>query len=210
MVSVLRGDMIKHLVSAVFALLLTATSAAAQSCTGQFQPGQICGNPTSSRAAPIATSTPTLGVPGTTSGSLAISSSAGGTVTILPPAVGGDTTIQLPTSGGTIATSGTSPIVLGADGSISCPTCAAGGSVNSVGLALPVSIFAVSGTPVTTSGTLTGTRQKPECKPTFCWTWKWGSGSADIPGAGRRRSSGYQPRQQFCWRCHGEPSDRQP
>jgi len=51
---------------------------------------------------------------------------------------------------------GTSIQVLGSDGTIPEWKTAGAGSVSSVGLALPVSVFSISGSPVTTVGTLSG------------------------------------------------------
>jgi hypothetical protein len=53
-----------------------------------------------------------------------------------------------------------------------------GGSVTSVGLNLPSSIFAVSGTPVTTSGVLTGTLQTQSANTVFAGP---SSGAAAAP-----------------------------
>ena len=53
-----------------------------------------------------------------------------------------------------------------------------GGTVTSVGLNLPSSVFAVSGTPVTTSGTLTGTLQTQSANTVFAGP---SSGAAATP-----------------------------
>lgn len=66
-----------------------------------------------------------------------------------------DRTITLPNASGTVAVSATAPIALDAAGNISYS--GTPGTVTSVGLALPTSVFDISGSPVTGSGTLTAT-----------------------------------------------------
>lgn len=86
-------------------------------------------------------------------GSLALRGSGSGSSTIrVPAAAGTGTVFQVP------ATNGTSGFVLQTDGSgnTSWVATTSGGTVTSVGLSLP-GIFTVSGSPVTTTGTLTGT-----------------------------------------------------
>jgi hypothetical protein len=128
------------------------------------------------------TSTPTLGASGTL-GSLTLGNASSGTVTVEPvPGALGTATASVPGNTGTIAElnlaqtfsavqtispvnglklsamSGTSCIeevsgVITATGS-ACGS--SSGSVTSVALALPSSTFSISGSPVTSSGTLTG------------------------------------------------------
>lgn len=107
------------------AVLFFGSSASFAACTGQFQPGQLCANPLSSRAEPIGTTNPVIGNLAT-SGSIGLVSTAGGTATLLPPAVAGATSFQLPTLGGTIPSSATSPITLSGAGAIGCATCVTG------------------------------------------------------------------------------------
>lgn len=96
------------------ALLLGVTTAQAQNCSGQYAANQFCGtgaspglpsprllppggttpiaggtvlgNPTSISALPIATSTPVLGIPGSSIGSIAFANTTSGTVRIQPAA----------------------------------------------------------------------------------------------------------------------------
>lgn len=108
----------------VFTLGANAPTAFAQ-CTGQFIAGTVCGNPSAAQGTPIATRAPILGNAGGTTGTLGLRSSVGGTATVVPPAIAGNTTLQLPTLAGTIPTSATAPLVLDAGtGILSCPSCA--------------------------------------------------------------------------------------
>lgn len=163
-------------------LCLPATSYAQSGCTGQSASGTLCGNNTAGQAPPAlrsatsifdkafgsnqglvlnrgastwnGTATPSLGLNGSTGGTLTLNgSSSGSSIIQVPAAAGTGTVFQLP------ATNGTNAFVLSTDGSghTSWISAAAGGTVTSVGLALPANILTVSGSPVTTSGTLTGT-----------------------------------------------------
>ena len=179
--------MLIHLRSLIVAgLIALAWPVAAQAaCTGQFPSGYACGNAKGSQADPTgtalpamfdagfgapsaqgtilnrgssawnATSTPVLGKPGTTTGSVGLASASGGTTTIQPAAISSNTLFQFP------STNGTNGYTLATDGAghsyWSNP--ASGGTVTSVGLSLPSAIFAVTGSPVTVIGTLTGTLQ---------------------------------------------------
>ena len=62
----------------VVAFVLWSPAAMAQSCNGQFQAGQVCGNPGASQAPPGGTSSPTLGLQGTTQGALTLANTASG------------------------------------------------------------------------------------------------------------------------------------
>ena len=74
-------------------------------------------------------------------------------------------------SGQVLVTDGANPATL----SWATPS---GGSVTSVGLALPVSVFTISGSPVTTSGTLTGAFNTQDANTVFAGP---SSGSPDVP-----------------------------
>lgn len=155
----------------VATLLFGLNTASWAACTGQFASGQACGNavagthdPTGTALSPLfdaafgapsargavlnrgvsawsSTITPVLGNPGVTTGTIGLSSTAGGTATIQPPAIAGNTTLQLPSVAGTIPTTATSPILLNSStGIISCPTCVTG-----TGGALTINTTAVSG-----------------------------------------------------------------
>jgi hypothetical protein len=63
--------------------------------------GTVFGNNTSSSAAPAYTSTPVLGIAGTTKGTIGLAGNTSGTVTIQPAAAAGTWTLTLPTTGGT-------------------------------------------------------------------------------------------------------------
>jgi len=162
-------------------LMLGSTSAFAQ-CSGQPTPGYVCGNSAASVGLPSfgtqsslldrgfggpslqgqilnrgaslwsATSTPTLGLNGGTGGSLTLSGSSTGSAAITVAAAAGSTTFRLPVG------NGTNGYALTTDGSGNTAwTIVAGtGTVTSVGLSLP-GIITVSGSPVTVTGTLTGT-----------------------------------------------------
>lgn len=173
--------MIRAKIILIACLLGLFISPAHSQCSGQPGSGLICGNDGSAIALPgwktqtsildrnfgapsaqgsvlnrgasvwSATSTPILGLPGTTTGSLGFAGATSGTVTVKAQDAAGTWTWKWPTSGGsngfTLTTDGS--------GNTSWSNPAAGGTVTSVGLALP-GIFTVSGSPVTISGTLTG------------------------------------------------------
>lgn len=166
----------------VLALSLSLLSSAAfAQCNGQFASGSICGNSAAGQGLPSSatftaildratgstqgfmlnrgvsswsgTATPSLGLNGTIGGSLTLQGATSGSSTIqVQAAAGTNTLFQLPN------TNGTSTFVLSTDGSghTSWVSNAAGGTVTSVALALPASTFTISGSPVTTTGTLTG------------------------------------------------------
>lgn len=156
-------------------------SAAYSQCSGQFQAGLLCGNTGASLALPgpstvsaildrnfgapstrgmmlnrgtslwSATIAPVLGNPGTTTGSLGFAASAGATTTVQGSA-SSPWTFTLPTTGGTVG------YTLTTDGFGTASWTAAGsGSVSSVGLVAPAE-FTVTGSPITTTGSLTFTK----------------------------------------------------
>jgi hypothetical protein len=164
--------------------LAFGSSAVYAQCTGQPPSGRLCANGTGSGGLPSwytqsvvldvnfgnpsvqgtilnrgaslwsSTSSPALGLNGTAGGSLTLNGSTSGSALISTQAAAGTATLfQLPN------TNGTNAFVLTTDGSghLSWTNPAAGGTVTSVGLALPASILTVSGSPVTITGTLTGT-----------------------------------------------------
>jgi hypothetical protein len=162
--------------------LVLGSSAAYAQCSGQPASGFVCGNPAASTGLPSfgsvsllfdralggtqgmmlnrgastwsGTATPSLGLNSGTGGSLTLNGSTSGSAQISVQAAAGTATLfQLPN------TNGTNTFVLTTDGSghLSWSNPAAGGTVTSVGLALPASILTVSGSPVTLTGTLTGT-----------------------------------------------------
>ena len=164
-------------------LAVGASSSAFGQCSGNPPAGRICGNGTAAAGLPSwytmsimldrnfgapsaqgtmlnrgaslwsATATPSLGLNGTAGGSIALQGATSGSVTIGAKAAAGTGTIfNLPITNGSLNN------VLVTDGSGNTSWASAGsGTVSSVGLALPASILTVSGSPVTTTGTLTGT-----------------------------------------------------
>ena len=77
--------------------------------------GTVFGNATTSAAAPGYTIAPVLGIPGTSTGSIAIASStASGKYTITAPANAATPTLTLPTGTGTFCVSASSPLTLNA------------------------------------------------------------------------------------------------
>lgn len=129
----------KYLGGPVVAFALILSSAAFGQCTGQFASGQICANSTGSRAAPTGVSETSYfdflygAVPGT----------------IIYRGPSGWT--SLPGN-----SSGTNVLSENASGVPSWIAASGTGTVTSVALSLP-GIFTVSGSPVTSSGTLTAT-----------------------------------------------------
>lgn len=159
------------LVAMLVTALVAFSDPAYSDCTGQFSAGQTCGNAGASNAPPSAsllsplldrnfgapspqgtilnrgatlwsaTRAPVLGNPGTNTGTLGFGSASGGTATITPPAIAGNTAVQLPTLAGTIPTTAAPPIVLNpTTGAISCPTCTTG-----IGGAITVGVTTTSG-----------------------------------------------------------------
>lgn len=162
--------------------LALGSSPAFSQCSGQPPAGRLCANGTASGGLPgwytqsavldrnfgapsaqgtvlnrgaslwTATSSPILGLNGGNSGAIVLEGSSTGSATIGVKAAAGNTTFNLPVG------NGTANQVLITDGSGNTSwTTAGAGTVSSVGLALPSSILAVSGSPVTGIGTLTGT-----------------------------------------------------
>lgn len=162
-------------------LALAASSSAFGQCAGNPAAGRLCGNSTAAPTLPgwqtmtsmldrnfggpsvqgtmlnrgasvwSATATPSLGLNGTAGGSLTLNGSSTGSATIGVKAAAGSVTFNLP------ITNGSTGFALITDGSGNTSWASAGsGTATSVGLALP-GIFIVSGSPVTTTGTLTGT-----------------------------------------------------
>jgi hypothetical protein len=77
--------------------------------------------------------------------------SGGGSVSL-----GNSVTLSIATTGVTPGTYTFASVTVNAQGQITSATNGSPGTVTSVGLALPVSVFSISGSPVTSSGTLTG------------------------------------------------------
>ena len=86
--------------------------------------GTVFGNSGTSSGAPAYTIAPQLGVPGTSTGTIALASStASGLYTITAPANAATPTLTLPTGTGTFAVTASSPIVLNATtGNLTAPT----------------------------------------------------------------------------------------
>jgi hypothetical protein len=165
-------------------LSLGASGAWAQTgCQGQPAAGGTCGNPNATAGLPSwatmtalldrnfggpsvqgtmlnrgasvwsATATPTLGLNGGTGGSLTLNGATSGSALISVQAAAGTGTIfQLPNTNGI----GGQQLITDGAGHLSWSSAGAG-TVTSVGLALPVAIFTISNSPVTNTGTLTGT-----------------------------------------------------
>ena len=161
------------------ALVLGASGAQAQNCSGQAGSGTVCGNPNASTGLPswathtalldrafgttsgtilnrgssvwTETSTPTLGANGGTGGSITLNGSTSGAAAIGVKAAAGSTVFNLPVGNGSLNN------VLVTDGSGNTSWVSAGsGTVSSVGLSMP-GIFTVTGSPVVNTGTLTAT-----------------------------------------------------
>lgn len=163
-------------------LALGMSSSAFAQCSGNPATGRVCGNPTAAPTLPSwatmsvmldrnfgapsgqgtilnrgaslwsSTANPILGLNGTIGGSLTLAGATSGNATIGVKAAAGSTTFNLPVGNGSI---GFGLITDGA-GNTSWSSVGAG-TATSVGLALPASVFSVSGSPVTSAGTLTGT-----------------------------------------------------
>lgn len=168
-----------------------------------------------SATTPTCTATPQLGASGTL-GSLTFGNASSGTVT-LEPVTGalGTVTASFPANTGTIAElnlaqtfsavqtiSPSNGLILSAMTGTSCieevsgvvtatgsPCGSSSGSVTSVGLALPGSVFSISGSPVSTAGTLTAAFVSQAANMVFAGPTSGGSAtpafralvSADIP-----------------------------
>jgi len=117
---------IKALASTIAFSFVFSTSALAV-CTGQFGGGTVCGNTGSTIGVPGPTSSPVLGISGTTPGSITFAGASSGQVQLVPQAAAGSTTLMLPNLNGTIPSTAVSPLVLNATtGVLSCPSCLSG------------------------------------------------------------------------------------
>lgn len=144
----------KKLFFALSLVFLTAALPAhAQNCNGQAGAGGICGNPGATTGFPSftslnllldrnfgttqgrmlnrgastwsATSSPVLGLPGTTDGIFGFASTGGGTATLSATSTASALVFKFPTIAGTLPSTASAPIVLNATtGVVSCPTCA--------------------------------------------------------------------------------------
>jgi hypothetical protein len=169
--------MFKSVLTGVALVFALSTGAYAQ-CSGQPPSGRICGNNQSTAAPPVfatgtslfdqtfgntpgsvlnrqstwvRTSQPILGANGGTGGSVTLNGSTSGSAVIQTAAAAGSSLFQLPVGNGI---SGQSLIT---DGSGHTSWSSSGaGTVTSVGLSLP-SIFTVTGSPITNTGTLAAT-----------------------------------------------------
>lgn len=141
-------------IRAVVALgTLLGASAAWGQCGTTAPGGTLYGNAGTVQGPCQPLTAPVLGRNGSAGGSLTLRGATTGSVQLkVPAAAGTGTNFQFPN------TNGTSGFVLQTDGSgnTSWVATTSGGTVTSVGLSLP-GIFTVSGSPVTTTGTLTGT-----------------------------------------------------
>lgn len=93
--------------------LLYASSAAALSKLAAVAAGRVLTSAGTSTA-PAYSATPTLGVAGSTLGSLSMCGNVGGTVVLTPQANAGNPTLTLPNTTGTLAASAASPLSLNA------------------------------------------------------------------------------------------------
>jgi hypothetical protein len=92
---------------------------------------------------PAFTVTPVLGVPGASQGTLGFAGLTSGTATITAQATAGSPTITLPNASGTVAVSGTTPIVLSATtGALTCPTCVTSSGGGAITGTAPISVSA--------------------------------------------------------------------
>ncbi len=174
----------------IVALLALSVPATAQ--VVQLQPGQVLGNSTAARALAqpasqsamldrgltsgttrgaiaqrnatvwIATITPVLGVPGTSTGTLGFGGITSGTATITPQATAGTPTLTLPNASGTFAVSVSAPLALSATTGNMTITGLAGGVLAGAGPAFTTTpVLGASGTLGTlgfgnaTTGTIT-------------------------------------------------------
>jgi len=172
----------KIIAAGLVAAFLWAGPALAQSgCSGQFGAGKICGNasgstglpgpitptpgilapiaggtvignPTSATAAPQATPTPILGIPGTTLGSMGFAGNTSGTATVRPQAVAGTPTLLLPNTSGTFAAGATGPLALDLNtGVLTCPTCVTSSGGGAITGTPPINVSAAGVVSVTGS-----------------------------------------------------------
>lgn len=119
-----------------------------------FAGGTVFGNPTGSSAAPVATTHPVLGIPGTSTGEIGLAGSTSGTATIAAQATAGTPTILTPTASGTMAVSATSPLHLSATtGALTIDTATSGqkGVVQGDGNTLTITAGTISCTPASST-----------------------------------------------------------
>lgn len=192
--------LIKYFIMA--ALLGIGSSAMAQSgCGGQFSSGRVCANAGASQGLPSATTlsslldrnfgttqgtvlnrgaslwtatvSPILGQNGVNGGAIILEGGSTGSSTIGVNSTAGNSVFNLPVG------NGTNGFVLITDGSgnTSWVSNASGGTVQSVALSLP-NIFSVTGSPVTSTGTLTASLVNQTTN--FVWAGP-GTGSAAAP-----------------------------
>ena len=122
--------------------------------------GTVLGNSTGAAASPAYTSTPVLGLAGTTVGTLGFANATSGSVTLAPVTGAlGAVTVSLPAATGTVAVSATAPITESAAGAVGCATC----TTNAAALASNAVVLgggaqaAATNTAFTTNGTTTMT-----------------------------------------------------
>lgn len=95
--------------------------------------GTVFGRSAGTTGAPAYTSTPVLGIPGTTLGTLGLAGNTSGTVTLRGQAIAGTPTVTFGTGTGTPAVTASSPLAINATtGDISCSTCTTGGITGSL------------------------------------------------------------------------------
>lgn len=103
--------------------------------------GTVLGNPGTGSAVPVATSSPVLGVPGSSTGQISLAGATSGAALLKAQSVAGSGTSLLPTSGGTLVGTASTPLVINSTtGLITCPTCvtsSGGGAITGVS---PVSV----------------------------------------------------------------------
>jgi hypothetical protein len=182
-------------------VVLGASSARAQNCSGQAASATICGNPNASTGLPswathtalldrafgttsgtvlnrgasvwTETAQPVLGANGGTGGAIVLNGATSGSITIGARAAAGTATIFNPP-----VTNGTINQVLITDGSGNTSWATAGsGTVSSVGLSMP-GIFTVTNSPVVGAGTLTATLNNQNAN--LVWAGP-GTGAAAAP-----------------------------
>lgn len=94
--------------------------------------GTVFGRSAGTTGAPAYTSTPVLGIPTSTLGTLGFAGSTSGTATITPQVAAGTPTLTLPNASGTFAVSASAPLSLSATtGALTCSTCTTGGITGS-------------------------------------------------------------------------------
>lgn len=115
---------------------------------------------TGATGVPSITATPLLGVAGTSMGTLRLSGSTSGVITITPQATAGTATVTLPNASGTVAVSASLPVVLSATtGALTCPTCVTSSGGGAITGTAPISVSAAgvvsitSPLPLTNGGT---------------------------------------------------------